>query len=380
MAKTPSKKSVERRRSPRGTSSSRSATGAPAKRKRAAGTPSPKLSPKLSKEECCIHCSKDLRGEERALFVEEDVGRIFCSEECITAHFTPEIERLEKEYFRYVSGGDLTGEEREKLAHLRWVTLQEPDEVWRQKTLAGDFRYTLISEFRPGAKPVWFICICLLLRGEPSFLYLAFPTKNAAMVNHYRRGEHVEIVRPESRESKASASETGEGLYADAEAERGHRRSQSASQEAEEAEKEAAADREETATPTDGLAEPWTEEENMAARRRQDRSPDDIPEGEYDAYEACFNETLETPDEVWSLQGGSDQEEEPVRLYHFIRYFGNENPGIWFVIVARETDNEEEIEVLDAFPTRDAPLVERYRTGSQEVGGTTQQASGRMVH
>ncbi|MEO7161335.1 MAG: hypothetical protein ABI041_00300, partial [Bdellovibrionia bacterium] len=51
-------------------------------------------------KELCENCSKDLSRTERALFVEEEVGRIFCSESCIAAFFTPDITRLEKEYFR----------------------------------------------------------------------------------------------------------------------------------------------------------------------------------------------------------------------------------------------------------------------------------------
>src|SRR6185437_11906083 len=83
-------------------------------------------------EETCQHCSKTLMSDERALFVEEEVGRIFCSEACIAAFFAPEIERLEKDYLRKVSGSDLSKEERESFSHLRWITLQEPDEIWRE--------------------------------------------------------------------------------------------------------------------------------------------------------------------------------------------------------------------------------------------------------
>src|SRR5947209_5507412 len=45
-------------------------------------------------QELCTHCSKDLSREDRALFVEEEIGRVFCSEDCIAAFFAPEVERL----------------------------------------------------------------------------------------------------------------------------------------------------------------------------------------------------------------------------------------------------------------------------------------------
>jgi hypothetical protein len=304
----------------------------------------------------CHHCAKNLSGEdERALFVEEEVGRIFCSESCIAAFFTPEIERLEKEFFRRLTPSDLSSEERESLAHLRWITLQEPDEVWREKTLSGDYRYTLISEFKPGSKKIWSICICLFLRGEPSFLYLAFPTKNSAMANYYRRGERVEWVRPAQADASGEAAD-GEN------AESGEGRNPSSQSKEEK---------------LDCLADSWTEDETVLAQLNKGRSKDDIPPSEYGLYQACLEETLETPEEVWSHESQGD---DPVKLYHFIKHYPDEKPGMWFVIVARETEDEEQIEIIDAFPTRDSQLVAHYRKGEQEVGQLESSSATRVVH
>jgi hypothetical protein len=350
MSKPLSKKGAERRKKARGPA--RVAKKSPKREK--TETVSRARRQELNQQgENCQFCSKNLHHEEKALFVEEEVGRIFCSEDCIASFFSPEVERLEKEYLRFVSNGDLTGDEREKLAHLRWITLQEPDEVWRQKTLSGDYRFTLISEFQPANRPIWCVCVCLFLRGEPSFLYIAFPTKNTAMVNHYRRGERVEWVKPsaegEISETKAvsptaAASGQGQGPIM-----------------------------------MDGLADAWTEEETLRAQMSQHRRTDDIPEREYELYQTCLEETLETPDEVWSLLTGESADE--VRLYHFIRHYADEAPGVWYVIVARETEDDEQIEILDAFPTRDRTLVDRYRQGEQELGNPEPvKTSNRMVH
>jgi hypothetical protein len=290
----------------------------------------------------CRNCSKNLDGDSKALFVEEEVGRTFCSESCIADFFSPEIQRLEKEYFRRLSSSDLTGEEREKLAHLRWITLQEPDEVWREKTLSGDHRYTLISEFQPDKKRIWCVCICLFLRGEPSFLYIAFPTRNAAMANHYRRGERIGFERVE----KAPSKRKKEPVPVET-------------------------------TPTDGIGTEWTEDETLRAQLAQDRNADDIPADEFGLYQSCFNETLQEPDEVWTVQAPSA---DSLKLYHFIRHYPDEKPGVWFVVVAREVEDEEQIEILDAFPTRDPSLVERYRQGEQEVGSLDSRPNSRVVH
>lgn len=314
MGKMPSKKAQERRKKPRSEK---------------------KRSTKVAKE-VCYSCGKGMGVDARALFVEEEVGRVFCNEECITHYFIPDVERLEKEYYRRHSKHDLSREERDELNHLRWLTLQEPDEIWREKTLSGDFRYTLVSEFNPKTKKVWYICICLYLRGEPSFLFLAFPTKDEALVNFYRRGERIE--RPESPDRPSEASNSA---------------------------------------PTDGLAEAWTEGETLRAQLMEGRKRKDIPTEDYNLYHGCVDETLEEPDEVWVAQR---ERESGIKTYHFIRYYASEQPSMWFVIIARETENEDEIEILDAFPTQSGELVECYRRGKQEVGTANLTAPSRLVH
>ena len=331
MKKPGSKAAVERRKRPRSS-----------KRRRAQGR-----STHLQHLDSCRHCSTSLADKERALFVEEEVGRIFCSEKCIAAFFAPEIEKLEKEYFRHLSPNDLSGQERESLAHLRWITLQEPDEVWREKTLAGDHRFTLISQFQPGNKKVWSICICLFLRGEPSFLYLALSTKDTELVNRYRKGERIQWIRHDVQPGHASALPAEQQEVGSAEA------------------------------LSDRLATAWTEDETFRAQLGTERKEDDIPAENFALYQSCIEETLEEPDEVWSLEMGEDSK----RLFHFIRYYKDETPAMWYVIVARETDAEEEIEILDAFPTRDLHLVNQYRRGEQEVSKEdSKQATSRVVH
>lgn len=330
-----------------------------------ASVPQMKVVPNRSQEEVCENCAKDLTGNERALFVEEELGRIFCSERCIAAHFTPEIERLEKEYFKRLSANDLEASQREALAHLRWITLQDPDEVWREKTLTGDYRYTLISEFQPENKKIWSICICLFLRGEPSFLYLAFPTKSLAMVNHYRRGERVQWVRPD----KSAQSTESESSPAPEE------------------------------SPSDRLADSWTEEETFLAESNMQRRDDDIPQDEYSLYHSCLEETLEAPDEVWTLHSAEEKgstatdpsepsdPDESLTTYHFIKHYPDEKPGVWYIVVARDSEaagegsaGEEQIEIMEAFPTNDRALVDRYRRGAQEVGGIQSSPATRVVH
>jgi hypothetical protein len=141
----------------------------------------------------CKACEKKLLAEDRALFVEEELGRVFCSEDCIADYFQPEITQLEKEYLRLRPKSDLTAEERESVAHYRWMTLQEPEEIWLQE-IEGDKRYTFISSFEHGGERLWCIAITLCLRGEPSFLFIAFPTRSEALVEAFRKGEQIDEI------------------------------------------------------------------------------------------------------------------------------------------------------------------------------------------
>ncbi|MFZ9596263.1 MAG: PBECR2 nuclease fold domain-containing protein [Bdellovibrionia bacterium] len=300
-----------------------------------------------SVREMCEHCTLDLSNSQRALFVEEEVGRVFCSETCIAAYFTPEINRLEKDYLRKLSPSDLSASEKEKLAHLRWVTLEDPDEVWCEKTISGDLRYTLIAEFAPEQKKIWSICICLCLRGEPSFLFLAFQTRNSAMLSSYRKGERItwSQARGKSQQSADQRSALNSTNSAP--------------------------------VLTDGLDEPWTPEETLRAQIVHKRHADDIPMADFGLYESCLDETLESPDEVWSLVAS---EFDPYEVYHFIRYYSEDSVGFWFVIIARETEDAGQIEIIEAFPTRDSSLVDRHRKGHQEIGQTEEIPLVRVVH
>ncbi len=336
MSKTLPKKGVERRKKPR-TSKSRGQS-----RQKVSATS------KSAIKEHCSHCNRGLRTSDRALFVEEENRRIFCSEECIAAYYAPDVERLEKEYFRHLGPDDLPPSEKEQMGHLRWLTLEEPDEVWAQKLTKGDVRYTFISEFKPQSESVWCVCLCLCLRGEPSFLFLAFPTRDEELVQFYRRGERVPWERK---------SQPHQGMPA---------LQQPVAQQASTGDSSA----------TDGLADGWTEDETIRAQITRKRRPDDIPVEEFESYQPFMQVTVEEPDEIWTQ---SLSENSP-RVFHFIRHYASEKPPFWYVVVARETEDEEQIEIMDAFPTHDPELVDEYRRGNREMAGRLTRVPSRMVH
>ena len=312
-----------------------------------AKTPSRKA--EATSESHCVACDRLLREEDRALFVEEEKGRIFCSEECILNFFSPEIEKMEEEYARQISDSDLSEEDREKLTHLRNSTITEPDELWREMRVTGDYYYTLISEFSFKKKPVWCICRSLFLRGEPSFLFMSIVTKNAALVNNYRKGEQIEWTKPQPEGSSK------EKVPLDAE--------QVVNS---------------SGMTLDSVTVPFTDDEQFRAEVLKHRKKDDIAFNEFEAYQYCLDDTLKHPEEVWSWK--SETQGKP-KVYHFIKHYPKEEPSFWYVVVARETDDRDQLEILETFPTRDTEWLGRFRFGVQEIGETHQATNpGRILH
>jgi hypothetical protein len=334
----------------------------------------------------CVECKKTINAKDQALFVEEEVGRYFCTEACIVASFTPDIEKLEREYGRHVAPNDLSSEEREKYAHLRWMTLEDPSEVWMEKTPKGDHRHVLISEFKPDSKKVYAVAVCLMLRNEPSFLYLAFVTSDKYLVDVFRKGEKVKLPKKTAAEvakaNEALAKRVGsfenplESTYATADETeelhpgwgdnvhsinggRGNQQSLSGG----------LSGTAPTPVATDtaaGLAEPWTEADSLHVNILKSRKQNDIPVEDFGFYQKCLEDTLQNPNELWSYLPKSAK-----RVYHFLKKFTHDQ-DYWYVVIAKDTADESQIEIVDAFPTRDASMVQLCRHGRKENLGTTE--------
>ena len=281
----------------------------------------------------CSECEKTIPAKDQALFVEEEVGRYFCSEPCIVGHFTPEIEKLEREYGKHVSANDLSSEERERYAHFRWMSLEKPEEVWMEKTKVGDHRYTLISEYKPDHKPVWAVACCLMLRGDPSFLYLAFVTSDRFLVDSFRKGDQMKIVKDPSANKKEKSDTLGEQPLI------------------------------ERIPGADRLADSWTESDSVRASIIKGRKQSDIPVEDFGFYQKCMEETLQQPNELWSYSPKAAK-----RIYHFIKHYDHDK-SFWYVVIAKDTTDETQIEIIDVFPTRDENLIELCRHGKKEVLG-----------
>lgn len=307
----------------------------------------------------CAFCEKALKGGPSAYVVEEEIGRAFCSDQCIIDYFNNDVEQLEQEYFNVRPEDDFALDEQKRFGKWKWETLRGADEVWRVALPSGDYRYHLISEGEFEGEDVWCICMALFLGGEPSFVYLSFVTRSEKVRDHYRQGEQIQWLKdPGERKSPTVQSQLKNMNWIEKASPH----------------KEGHFDRE---------AEPWTASESFRAELIRMRRADDIPRNMFSYYDACIEETIQSPDEVWSIESSQDESQhlnEDDHLYHFLRYYEpDEQPdepaamessggGYWYIVVARDAESDDEsIEVLDSFPTNDSQLAARYRCGTLEV-------------
>ena len=77
-------------------------------------------------------------------------------------------------------------------------------------------------------------------------------------------------------------------------------------------------------------------------------------------FEACETETLQDPTELWciGLELGRCK-------YHFLRYFETRG-SFWYVVVAKDAQDDE-LEILDSFPSDDSELIHRFRQGEAKI-------------
>lgn len=295
----------------------------------------------------CVYCGSKFEEEAKIFLVEEDLAREFCSESCIMQYFLPEVEHFDREYQSIRSKNDFTQAEQERFSDLKRQTIEAPHAVWRQKAISGHYYYYLISEYIIGNEKVWYICVALFLNHGPSFLFLGVATRDPKLLGHYQRGESLRVDELYSRVGKLEEYVEG------------------------------SAPRE----PTDGVAsDGWSNFEVIAADLRRNRKTDDIPISDYPKFQKLVQPTLDSPEEVW-VNTVQDQKKHEVRMFHFIKSFEEKDVDFfWFIVVARELEETEEIEIVDCVPTIDPDLVDQYRRGTQEVGAQVGQSNQRMVH
>lgn len=252
-----------------------------------------------------------------AFIIDVDKGLSFSSEEEVYHHFAKQIDELRDDLHANRKETDIPLESIGHFSNYFHQTLSQPDEVWEDSQRFEEFGVnTYISRFdsENHANGLFYIAVTYVTQGQPTFIFLHFPTSELDLVEHFRRGKLIyERIRD------ASALEA-----------------------------------------TDALAEGEELAIGLHKAMLTLRADNDIPEEDFDDYLRFRDDTLELPDEIWKnedLQGNV--------LVNFIKEYSTDEDTVYYVVVTVEEAVSESHYLLFSFPTRDVSLVDRYRHGEE---------------
>lgn len=274
------------------------------------------------------------------LFIDEYSHKGFCSEECIEDFYFPLIKHYEmiehslrhkhKIASELPHGSIIDGDMVE-------AVLQNPNEIFRQTNELNETFYNFIKHYTDFSV----IVVASVYRKEASFVFLATRTKSQALITEFRYGELVmDWTRTEEEEDEEISVE----LEAD----------------------EVSMDDHEEDEDMIFIQLLESKKSNLLAEILMNRKEDDIPFEDYTGYESCFQETLDSPDEVFEKK---DKEGDVVFTY--IKAFSRGRETFYYIVTClkriMEGENVNVYPIL-ALPTIDMEMCQEFRGGTRLSG------------
>lgn len=283
---------------------------------------------KFRYDDFCESCRRVLSQDGPILYVEEQSGRYFCSQECIKDYYDPVAEQFYRQQMLLRDRHDIAEARFAEYEKYVPLCLENPDEIWRDQTPRSDYVFYFIAAFSDEGGKFHYIVACYCIGNEPTFILLTTPTRDENLVSCFRKGQRVVRESDDNGDvslspvETLSASEThgGEENYEN----RGHA----------------------------------LEEEMLRYRKKKD-----IPRAEFDDYNHLLEDTIENATEAWEMEGENDS-----RLLTLISHHDD---GVYFVVLCILDEGSEEGDswhVVYCFPTRDIDLVKHYRRGEPTEG------------
>lgn len=284
--------------------------------------------------EFCANCRRSLAKVEAVLFVEKELGRCFCSEECIQEYFQPTVDAMLEDLERLRPKGDYGNRSTGQFAQYRALTLEDPDEVWMNQLESGERHFTFIGHYRSGEERFSYVCVCLTIDGMPSFVFLGFATHDEELVEQYRQGTEIKLPSPDGtatempdipeiddpmppRESLLSESQLWESIFNG------------------------------EGVPSNDL-----------------RRSDDIPKEQFPDFAQFVEPTIDDPDEIWTLQ---DPEGRKWLTFISIYKDAEEDENYFSMIAVCRLREDNSLEMVSAFPTVDPEFAQKFRKGLQSL-------------
>ncbi len=293
----------------------------------------------------CSECKLIVPSLDKLLFIEDNSSKGFCSEACIEDFYFPIIRHFEqletnlrsdlslltekiqiaKEVGKEVGKEDGKEDGKEE-THLVDEVLASPSEVWSVKNELNEEIFTYIKHFQYFSSVV----ICTVYKGEGSFIFLNTKTKSREFLEAIRKGS-----------SRNETPFSGQDQDQDQ-------------------------DMDEDDFNFMQLLE--SKKSKLLADLLVKRKDNDISFEEFTEYEFCFQDCLETPDEVFE-----SKDNEGDLNYIYIKSFIKGTDNIFYIISClKRKDGEDENSVsvfpVLAFPTNDVDLYSEWRTGKKITG------------
>lgn len=295
----------------------------------------------------CSECKKVLGHLDDLLFIDELSSKGFCSEECIEDFYFPLIKHFE--IVEHALRSKLNLREENISAEPTDQTLVEsvvtsPSEIFRQSNELQETFYHFIKHFPDFTA----IVIASVYRKEASFIFLSTVTKSKLLVNEFRYGEKVNdwAIGEQSLEQELEAGLHNNDFLG-----------------------EEVVDSESDEEDMIFMQLLESKKSKILADVILSRREDDIPFEEYPGYESCFQETLETPDEVFEKK-----DNEGDVLFTYIKSFSrgaHGEEGFFYIVIClkRSTDaTNVNVYPILAIPTTDIKMCQEFRGGTRLSG------------
>lgn len=276
------------------------------------------------------------------LFIDEQSQKGFCSEECIEDFYFPLIKHFEMIEHSLRKKHNLHNEIPDGTiieAAIVETVLENPDEVYCLRNELNETFYNFIKR----VQDTFIIVISSVYRKEASFVFLATKTKSHALLAEFRYGEVINWEQDEDIEEPDIAVEL-------------------------EDDEDEVSMHDEDDNDEDMIFIQLLESKKSAllAEILMHRKESDIPFEDYTGYESCFQETLDSPDEVFEKK---DKEGDVVFTY--IKAFSRGRETFYYIVTClKRMMGGEQVNVYPilALPTTDMEMCQEFRGGIRLSG------------
>lgn len=275
----------------------------------------------------CSECKTVVPELDQLLFIEAETSKGFCSERCIEDFYNPLIthfENLEKKIREELSiGHEVIRSSMDDKALIEAV-ISSPGEVWQNKNELNESLFTYIRHFGDYSAVV----IATIYNEEASFVFFRTLTRSKKFLEQFRSPEKENKQTPVSDPERSFSEE--DMMF---------------------------------------MQELENKKSRLLAELLIKRTDNDIPFEQFTDYEDCFQDCLETPDEVFE-----SKDKEGDTFFVYIKSFLRNGFNFFYIISClkrKDTETPEDVHVFPvlAFPTMDVELVRDFRNGTKIAAG-----------